>query len=123
LLAGPSEFDIQIAESQVERAKNELWALQKKRDLTYGALEGQIYASEQFVQIAEIELKQLMAGAHPQDIAGARAQVAQAQAGVQTAAGQTAQAERRPCAPRLPSASPRRRWGRPRRRWRAQQPR
>jgi HlyD family secretion protein len=92
ILAGPSEFDIELAESQIERAKNELWALQKNRDLTRGALEGQVYAGEQFVQIAEIELKQLMAGAHPQDIAGARAQVAQAQAGVQTAAGQTAQA-------------------------------
>jgi len=93
LLAGPSKLEIQIAERQVARAKNELYALQSQRDATYNILEGQIAASEDLVQIAELELEQLKAGARPEDIATARAQVALAQAGVQTAAGQAAQAQ------------------------------
>ncbi len=92
LLAGPTQPEIQIAESQVERAKNELYALQKQRDATFNILEGQIAASEQLVRIAELQLQQLKAGARTEDIAAARAQVAQAQAGVQTAAGQAEQA-------------------------------
>jgi HlyD family secretion protein len=93
LLAGASQLEIQIAESQVKRAKNELYALQRQRDETYNILEGQIAASEQLVQIAELQLQQLKAGARSEDIAAARAQVALAQAGVQTATGQAAQAE------------------------------
>ena len=93
LLAGPTQLEIQIAESQVERAKNELYALQKQRDASFNILEGQIGASEQLVKIAELQLQQLKAGARTEDIAAARAQVAQAQAGVQTAAGQAEQAQ------------------------------
>jgi HlyD family secretion protein len=93
ILAGPTQLEIQIAESQVKRARNELYALQRQRDETYNILEGQIAASEQLVQIAELQLQQLKAGARAEDIAAARAQVALAQAGVQTAAGQAAQAE------------------------------
>ena len=93
LLAGPTQLEIQIAESQVERAKNELYALQKQRDASFNILEGQIAASEQLVKIAELQLQQLKAGARTEDIAAARAQVAQAQAGVQTAAGQAEQAQ------------------------------
>ena len=92
LLAGPTQLEIQIAESQVERAKNELYALQKQRDASFNILEGQIAASEQLVRIAELQLQQVKAGARQEDIAAARAQVAQSQAGVQTAAGQAAQA-------------------------------
>jgi HlyD family secretion protein len=93
LLAGPTQLEIQIAESQVERAKNELYALQKQRDANFNIQEGQIGASEQLVKIAELQLQQLKAGARTEDIAAARAQVAQAQAGVQTAAGQAEQAQ------------------------------
>jgi HlyD family secretion protein len=93
LLAGPTQLEIQIAESEVERARNELYALQKQRDATYNILEGQIAAAGALVRIAELQLRQLKAGARPEDIAAARAQVALAQAGVQTAAGQAAQAE------------------------------
>ena len=92
LLAGPTQLEIQIAESQVERAKNELYALQKQRDASFNILEGQIAASEQLVRIAELQLQQLKAGARSEDIAAARAQVALAQAGVQTAAGQAKEA-------------------------------
>jgi HlyD family secretion protein len=88
LLAGPTKLEIQIAESQVERARNELYALQSQN-----ALKGQIAAAEQLVQIAELQLQQLKAAARSEDIAAARAQVALAQAGVQTAAGQAKQAE------------------------------
>jgi len=93
LLAGPTELEIQIAESQVERAKNELYALQSQRDASFNILEGQIAAAGDSVQIAELQLQQLKANARSEDIAEARAQVALAQAGVQTAAGQATQAE------------------------------
>jgi HlyD family secretion protein len=93
LLAGATQFEIQIAEKEIERARNELYALQKQRDATGNFLEGQLGAAEQLVTIAEIRLQQLRAGAGAEDIAAARAQVALAQAGVQTAAGRLAQAE------------------------------
>ena len=93
LLAGPTKLEIQIAESEVARARNELYAMQSQRDATFNILEGQIAAAEELVQIAEFQLQQLKAGARSEDIAAARAQVALAQAGVQTAAGQATQAE------------------------------
>lgn len=93
LLAGPTSLEIQIAEAQLERARNELWAAQSQRDVARNLLEGQIAAYEQLVKIAELQLDQLKAGARAEDIAAARAQVAQAQAGVQVALGQEAQAE------------------------------
>lgn len=94
LLTGPTERDLQIAAKQVELAKNELWGLQKQRDVsTGGASEGQVAAAESRVAIAQLQLEQLKAGARAEDIAMARAQVAQAQAGVQTAEAQVRQAQ------------------------------
>jgi len=94
LLAGPTERDLQIAEKQVELVKNELWGLQKQRDVSKGgAIEGQVAAAESRVAIAQLELERLKAGARAEDIAMARAQVAQAQAGVQTAEAQVRQAQ------------------------------
>jgi len=94
LLAGPTERDLQIAEKQVELAKNELWGLQKQRDVSKGgAIEGQVAAAESRVAIAQLALEQLEAGARVEDIAIARAHVAQAQAGVQTAEAQVRQAQ------------------------------
>jgi multidrug resistance efflux pump len=93
LLAGPTERDLQIAEKQVELAKNELWGVQKQRDVSGGAIEGQVAAAESRVAIAQLQLEQLKAGARTEDIAMARAQMAQAQAGVQTAEAQVRQAQ------------------------------
>lgn len=108
LLAGPTERDIQIAEKQVELAKNQLWALQGQRDAIggqvgnpmsgvskaeYEAAKGQVAAAESQVDIAQLRLEELKAGARAEDVAMARAQVAQAQAGVQIAKAQVAQAE------------------------------
>ncbi len=93
LLAGPTGRDLQIAEKQVELAKNELWGLQKQRDVTWGVIEGQVAAAQSRVEIAQLQLEQLQAGARAEDIAMARAQVAQAQAGVQTAEAQVRQAQ------------------------------
>jgi multidrug resistance efflux pump len=93
LLAGPTESDLQIAEKQVELAKNQLWGLQKQRDVTWGVLDGQVAVAGSQVEIAQLQLEKLKAGARAEDIAIARAQVAQAQAGVQTAEAQVRQAQ------------------------------
>jgi len=93
LLAGPTAQDTQIAEKQVELAKNELWGLQKQRDVSWGVLDGQVGAAWSRVEIAQLQLDKLRAGARAEDVAMARAQVAQAQAGVQTAEAQVKQAQ------------------------------
>jgi len=108
LLAGPTERDLQIAEKEVELAKNQLWGLQGQRDAIGGAMDnfssggtqaeyeaakGQVAAAETRVEIAQLQLEKLKAGARAEDVAIARAQVAQAQAGVQIAEAQLAQAE------------------------------
>ena len=93
LLAGPTAQDVQIAEKQVELAKNELWGLQKQRDVSWGVLDGQVGAAWSRVEIAQLQLDKLKAGARAEDMAMARAQVAQAQAGVQTAEAQVKQAQ------------------------------
>jgi multidrug resistance efflux pump len=93
LLAGPTRHDLEIAEKQVELAKNELWGLQKQRDVSWGVLDGQVAAAWSQVEIAQLQLEKLRAGARAEDIAIAKAQVAQAQAGVQTAEAQVRQAQ------------------------------
>ncbi len=89
LLAGPTESDLQIAEKQVELAKNQLWGLQKQRDVTWGVLDGQVAVAGSQVEIAQLQLEKLKAGARAEDIAIARAQVAQAQAAIQVIGGYT----------------------------------
>jgi len=95
LLAGPTATEIKIATKEVERAKNDALAWEKQRDASRATLEGKLEAARVAVQIAQLQLDQLKAGARAEDIAAARAQVAQAAAGVQTARAQLAQAESR----------------------------
>lgn len=102
LLAPPTALELQIAEKQVEAAKNNLWGLQGQRDALGGPMgnsaqrasaEGQVAAAQTQVEIAILQLERLKAGAQPEDIAIAKAQVEQAEAGVLVAKGQLAQAE------------------------------
>ena len=102
VLAGPSALDVQIAEKQVEASRNSLWGLQGQRDAVGGpggnagqreSARAQVAAAETQVQIAELQLQQLKAGARAEDIAIARAQIAQAEAGVIVAKAQLGQAE------------------------------
>lgn len=99
VLTGPSERDIQIAEKQIEAARNELWGLQGQRDALggtrahggeaeYVAAQGRVAAGESNVAIALLQLEELKAGARPEDVDVARARVTEAQAGVQTAVAQ-----------------------------------
>jgi HlyD family secretion protein len=95
LLAGPTATEISIAAKEVERAKNDASAWERQRDASRATLEGKLEAARVAVQIAQLKLDQLKAGARPEDIEAARAQVAQAAAGVQTARAELAQAESR----------------------------
>ncbi len=98
-LAGPTERDLQIAEKQIELARNELWGLQGQRDALgglrqhggeaqYEAAQGQVAAGESRVAIALLQYDNLKAGPRQEDIDVARSQVTEAQAGVQTAVAQ-----------------------------------
>jgi HlyD family secretion protein len=108
LLAGPTERDLQIAQQQIDLAKNQLYAAQGQRDAlnvvkgdprqyqkgTLDSAEGQVLAAEVQVRIAELEYENLKAGPRDEDIRTARAQVAQAQAAVQIAQAEVARAEK-----------------------------
>lgn len=93
VLAGATDIQRQIAEKQLEQAKNELWSLQEQRDATFGVLQGQIAAAEVGVEIAELSLQEIKAGPRSEDVAIARSQVSEAQAGVQIASAQVDQAK------------------------------
>jgi multidrug resistance efflux pump len=93
ILAGPTRLQLQIAQKELERTQNDLYSLQSQRDASRNVLEGQLGAGQSLVDIARLRLEELKGGARPEDVAGAKAQVAQAQAGVQTARGQLAQSQ------------------------------
>ncbi len=90
---GATQIRRTIAQKQIEQAKNELYGLQKQRDVTRNAMEGQIAAAEVAVQIAELLSQDIEAGPQDEDIEIARAQVSEAQAGVQTARAQLQQTQ------------------------------
>lgn len=101
LVAGPTELELQIARKQVELAENELWGYQGQRDALggaegnsaqYEAAQGQVGAAGTRVEIANLQLQKLMAGALEEDRAIAEASVVQAQANVQIAQAQLQQA-------------------------------
>jgi len=98
-LAGPTTLELQIAEKQIEAARNELWGLQGQRDALggmrehggeaqYEAAQGQVAAGESHVAIALLQYEHLKAGPRQEDIGLAQSQVAEAQAAVQTAVAQ-----------------------------------
>jgi HlyD family secretion protein len=100
LVAGPTALELQIAEKQVELARNQLWGLQGQRDAVGDtnaaqreAAAGQAAAAESQVVIAQLQLEALRSSPRAEDVAQARAQVSLAEAGVVTARAQVAQAE------------------------------
>jgi len=94
--AGPTEEEIEIARQQVELAKAQRYAAQSQRDAVGGlrdaapnstydlgvfqAAEGQAFAAENQVTIAELQYELVKQGARPEQIAVVEAQVAQARA-------------------------------------------
>ncbi len=96
--AGPTARDLQIAQKQVELAKNQLWAAQNQRDTVGGQAGGsgtdyeytraQAAVVETQVDIAELQLEEIKAGAREEDLAVVRAQVTQAQSALQIAEAQ-----------------------------------
>ena len=72
---GPESEDIEIAQRELERAKNSLWSSQVNRDSTcrlQGAAcdsaQASVQSQEENVRIAEIELQKAMQGPQPADV-------------------------------------------------------
>lgn len=102
LVSGPTDLEQRIARTQIEAARNELWGLQGQRDALgashyreadYEAAQGQVAAAESRVAIAELRLQDMLNGPHPDDVAVANAQIAEAQGTVLTAQAQVQQAQ------------------------------
>ena len=102
VLAGATKLELEIAEKQMEMEKNQLWGLQGQRDALGGpggssaqreAAEAEVAAAESRILIATLQLEELKSRPRAEDVEIARAQVSQAQAGVQTATAQVAQAQ------------------------------
>ena len=106
LQAGARPEEIEVARQRVEQARSQLYALQAQRDAiggakgspgynssTYEAAEGQVFAAEDAVEIAELQLAALSQGAREQEIVAAEAQVAQSLAALAGARAQVAVAE------------------------------
>jgi HlyD family secretion protein len=91
LKAQPTERDVQIAEKQVELAKNQLWDTQLMVEVEQ-AQEGEGEIGEVSVQLAELNLAKVMAGARPEDIAEAEGLVEQASANIKVAEARIARA-------------------------------
>lgn len=98
-VAGPTARDLQIAQLQVEAARNTLWGLQAQRDslggtgASYEAAQGQAAAAETQVAIAALQLEQLRAGTRAEDLAVLKAQVTQAESAVLIAQAQLEKAK------------------------------
>lgn len=90
---GPTDYDISLAQMQVELAKAELQIYRFLKDVSRNIIAGQIAAAESRVVVAQLQVEELMAGARPEDLANVEALVSQAQAGVQSAEAALAQAE------------------------------
>ena len=98
---GATPEEIAIAQRGVEAAKNLLWGAQAQRDGVCGQVgrstndancdsaKAATQAAEEQVLIAELQLTQVTKGPREEDIAALRAQVAQAQAGVEAARATT----------------------------------
>lgn len=106
--SGPTELEIQIAQQQVDQAKNNLWAAQLERDGKadlYGgrfvgryevdAYNARVAAMETALAIARLQFEQVKGGARPEDIAAARSQVSQAAGQLDAAKAQVAEAKAR----------------------------
>jgi multidrug efflux pump subunit AcrA (membrane-fusion protein) len=87
----PTEREVKIAEQQVEAAANTLWETQLLWKVGE-AYEGEPEANEVMVDLAELELARVKAGARPEDIAEAKGLMEQAQANIKVAEAQVAKA-------------------------------
>ena len=92
LKAQPTERDVQIAEKQVELAKNQVWDTQLMFEVEH-AQQGEAEVGEVAVQLAELNLAKVKAGARPEDIAEAEGLVDQALANIKVAAARVARAQ------------------------------
>ncbi len=90
---GATEFDIQIAERQVDQALAAMRIIELIRPAARRYLLGALAANQTQVDIAELQLGGLKAGAEPEDLAAAQAAVTQAMSDLQAARGQFSQAE------------------------------
>ncbi|MFQ6058341.1 MAG: HlyD family secretion protein [Anaerolineae bacterium] len=103
LLAGPTELELELARQEVDQARDQLWAAQAERDGVKGnranpgylvdAAEAAVLQAEIGVRMAELRYEQLKAGPGQEEIAAARAQVQQAQGGLEAAQAQVEQAQ------------------------------
>lgn len=84
---GASAEDIAIARSQIERAKNSLWAAQMNRDATCGrgasaacdGAQASVQSAEQSVRIEELQLQKLLKGTDERTLVQLQAALAKAQ--------------------------------------------
>jgi HlyD family secretion protein len=104
--AGATPEEITLAERQLERAKNELWAQQSLRDAVCGSpdqireiscdmAQARVQAAEEMVNIAQVELQRVREGLREEDLAALTSQIDAASAGVDGARAQVAAAQAR----------------------------
>jgi multidrug efflux pump subunit AcrA (membrane-fusion protein) len=92
LKAQPTALDIQIAEKQVEAAKNALYDTQLMYHVGQ-AYKGEAEQGEVRVELAELNLAKVKAGARPEDIAEAKGRMDQASANIKVAQARVAKAK------------------------------
>ena len=92
LLARPTPLELQIAEKQLEAAKNTLYDKQLMTKIGQ-AYAGEAEQAEVEVEIAELNLERVRAGARKEDVAEAKALAAQASASVKVAEAQVTKAQ------------------------------
>jgi HlyD family secretion protein len=106
LRAGPDSYEVALAEAELELARQRLPVLWAVRDSTggseqrgeiprgsYEATKAAVAEAEILVRIIELQLEELKAGAHPDDLEAAQAAVEAAQAGVEAAESQVVEAQ------------------------------
>ncbi len=105
---GPTERDMQIAQQQVDQAKNNLWSAQTDRDgmahdfelglvkqYQLDAANAHVAAMETALTVARLQFEKAKDGAQPEELAAARAQVGQAAGQLDAARAQVAEAQAR----------------------------
>lgn len=106
LRAGPDSYEVALAEAELELARQRLPVLWAVRDSiggsehrgevprgSYEAAKAAVAETEILVRIIELQLEELKAGAHPDDLEAAQAAVEAAQAGVEAAESQVVEAQ------------------------------
>ena len=103
--AGATESEIEIARLRWEQAKDQLWSAQCQRDATVGSdsapgatkdqSQAAVASAEMAAEIARLQYEQAKAGANPNDIRAAEAQLAQAKAQLATLTAGTSAEELR----------------------------